>query len=142
MRYVIWDDVDPQLLNERQQHALIDWLHQGGQLIISGPKSLDQLGEHTFLHDYLPALAGEPLKISTETLAPLNQRWTLPVNKRAGKSLAAATAWNGIALKLRPDAQFVPGTGELVAQKQVSSRPNCRHGVSAQPARTLGLAQF
>ncbi len=119
MRTLIWDDVDPQLLTQPQQQALFDWLHQGGQLIISGPKSLDQLGQHTFLHDYLPALAGEPMKISAETLAPLNQRWTLPVNKQAGKSLAAATTWNGITLKLQPDAQFVPGAGDLVAQRQV-----------------------
>ncbi len=117
--YVIWDDVDPQLLNERQQQALVDWLHQGGQLVISGPKSLDQLGQHTFLHDYLPALADESKKLSAETLAPLNQHWTLPVNKHAGKSLAAVTAWNGITLKLQPSAQFVAGTGDLVAQRQV-----------------------
>ncbi len=117
--YVIWDDVDPQLLNERQQQALVDWLHQGGELIISGPKSLDQLSGNTFLHDYLPALVGESKKLSAETLAPLNQHWTLPVNKHARKSLAAVTAWNGITLKLQPGAQFVAGTGDLVAQRQV-----------------------
>jgi hypothetical protein len=35
--YLVWDDVDPQLLSLEQQQALVDWLHWGGQLIISGP---------------------------------------------------------------------------------------------------------
>ena len=40
---------------------LVDWLHWGGQIIISGPKSLDLLRGKTFLGPYLPALPGEPI---------------------------------------------------------------------------------
>lgn len=117
--YVIWDDVDPELLTEPQQQALVDWLHQGGQLIISGPKSLDQLGEKTFLHEYLPALPGEPLKISADTLAPLSKRWTLPVKKQTEKPLTPANPWSGVTLKPQGNAQFVSGTGHLVVEGNV-----------------------
>ena len=35
--YVFWDDLDPAVLTNQQQQALLDWLHWGGQLVISGP---------------------------------------------------------------------------------------------------------
>ncbi len=65
--YLIWDDVDPALLSSEQQQALIDWLHWGGQIIISGPKSLDLLRGKTFLGPYLPALPGEPIQITADS---------------------------------------------------------------------------
>ena len=37
---VVWDDVDPSRLTPDQQRALVDWLHWGGRLVISGPASL------------------------------------------------------------------------------------------------------
>ncbi len=39
----VWDNTDPGLLDSQQQTALLDWVHWGGQLIINGPTSLDQL---------------------------------------------------------------------------------------------------
>ena len=41
--YIFWDDLDPGVLTNSQQQALLDWLHWGGQLVISGPSSLDKL---------------------------------------------------------------------------------------------------
>ena len=52
--YVICDDLDPGLLSARQQEALVDWLHLGGQLIISGGSAATRL-EQSFLAPYLPA---------------------------------------------------------------------------------------
>src|SRR5262245_10595507 len=52
--YVIWDDLDPSLLSKRQQDALIDWIHLGGQLIVSGGSAATRL-EQSFLAEYLPA---------------------------------------------------------------------------------------
>ena len=52
--YLIWDDLDPDRLDIDQQTAMIDWLHFGGQLILSGPDCLQRL-EKSFLADYLPA---------------------------------------------------------------------------------------
>ncbi|MFV2069179.1 MAG: hypothetical protein ACC645_19605, partial [Pirellulales bacterium] len=37
--YLLWDDIEPSSLTGPQQIALVDWLHWGGQLIISGPGS-------------------------------------------------------------------------------------------------------
>ncbi len=117
--YVVWDDVDPQLLSAEQRTALVDWLHWGGQLIVSGPKSLDALRDKTFLGNYLPALPGEPVKITAEMLAPLNDWYTLPVKNQPGKTLAPVTPWSGITLQKQGDAKFVDGTGELVVERQV-----------------------
>ena len=54
---VLLDDVDAAALDSQQQQAMLDWLHWGGQLILSGPDTLDSLG-HSFLAPYLPATAG------------------------------------------------------------------------------------
>jgi hypothetical protein len=113
--YLIWDDVDPSLLSPEQQQALVDWLHWGGQLIISGPKSLDQLRDKTFLGSYLPAMPGEALSIIPEMLGPLNNRWTLPVQGQSGQPLAPAAAWNGVTLIPQAGANVLVGTGEPVS---------------------------
>ena len=57
--YVLWDDADATLLDADQRQAMLDWLHWGGQLILSGPETLDGL-RGSFLAPYLPATsAGE-----------------------------------------------------------------------------------
>ncbi|HEY2882135.1 MAG TPA: hypothetical protein VGJ15_06865, partial [Pirellulales bacterium] len=122
--YLIWDDVDPSLLSPEQQESLVDWIHWGGQLIISGPKSLDQLKDKTFLGDYLPATAGEPMQISADTLQQLkfNDVWTLPVNNLPSRPLLPVNPWSGITLKLQNDGHFLDASthsGQLVAERQV-----------------------
>jgi hypothetical protein len=117
--YMLWDDVDPELLTAEQQQALVDWLHFGGQLIISGPKSLDQLAAANLLYPLLPATAGEPMEITDEKLRPLNDAWTLPVKTKPGRPLAASSPWSGIGLQLTKGAEFIPGTAELVAEHRV-----------------------
>ena len=73
---VLWDDVDASLLNPLQQQALLDWLHWGGQLLISGPQSLEAL-RGGFLQPYLPATAGKSLTLSTEDFSEMSRRWGL-----------------------------------------------------------------
>jgi hypothetical protein len=56
--YVMWDQIDPgEPFPAEQKKALVDWNHWGGQLIISGPDSLDLL-KGSFLEPYLPASSG------------------------------------------------------------------------------------
>lgn len=58
--HVVWDGLDPATLDVGQQRAMIDWLHWGGQLIITGgaSSSLALLSDsESFLAPYLP---GEP----------------------------------------------------------------------------------
>ena len=70
----------PRVLSVSQQEAMLDWLHWGGQLILSGgagqPYSLYREG---FLGPYLPADAtGETVPPAEEDLQPLSQSYPPP----------------------------------------------------------------
>ena len=67
---VLWDGLDPKLLSTSQQQAMLDWLHWGGQLIVSGPDSLDLL-RGSFLEDVLAAGPGPSWEMNEDTLASL-----------------------------------------------------------------------
>ena len=56
--YIIWDDYDASLMTAAQKRAMVDWLHWGGQLIVSGPESLESL-RSSFLRSYLPGQVGQ-----------------------------------------------------------------------------------
>ncbi len=116
LAYIIWDDVDPTVLNLEQQQAMLDWLHWGGQLIISGPKTLDRV-KHSFIEPYLPALAGSPLKLDDQNLSTLNEAWTIAGT--TSRPLVATLPWSGVVLDKRPEAEFLPGTGALVVEQRV-----------------------
>ncbi len=115
--YVLWDEVDPALLSPEQQQAMLDWLHWGGQLIVSGPGTLSTL-RGSFLARYLPAAEGPVRELSAETLAPLSDYWT-PKKGKAHQPLRPVRAWSGIELVKAPEGEFVPHTGDLVVERQV-----------------------
>ena len=73
---VVWDDVDMDRLNRFQQQALLDWLHWGGQLVISGPQSLEKL-RGGFMQPYLPASPGKGITLETADFAPIAEKWGL-----------------------------------------------------------------
>lgn len=81
--FLLWDDVDPDSLTSAQKQALIDWLHWGGQLIISGPTSTARL-KGSFLEPFLPFQSDNTVALSQEKLDFLNAKWALrqPVNSR------------------------------------------------------------
>lgn len=124
--YVFWDGIDPELLSLDQQQAMLDWLHFGGQLIISGPDSLDRL-KLSFLGDYLPADDAGSVELGQDRFQEWNDefveteriyesnKWQdlrYEVDLRAG-------ALRGADLKLRPEGEFIPKTGDLVAERRV-----------------------
>jgi hypothetical protein len=113
--YVLWDDLPPTVLSPEQQRALVDWLHWGGQLMVSGPGSLDLL-RGSFLEPYLPASGGEALEMTAETLAEFNRQWTVKPAE-----LKPTRPWSG--QKLLPHAQatvLVRGGGEpLLAERRI-----------------------
>lgn len=124
--YVIWDEVDPQKFVPDQQLAMVDWLHWGGQLIISAPDSLDLL-KGSFLEPYLPADNAKSLSLSQPSFDELNAFWSKPVT-RNGKPIPMALEvleqqpMRGVELKLRgPACSFVPDTGSLVAERLVGN---------------------
>ena len=102
---VVWDRYDPARLSDAQRQAMLDWLHWGGRLIVSGPESLPLLSE-SFLAPYLPAETSGPMELGEAALAALDA-WTI-----AGSPNAARPApWRGARLQPADDSQTVLGEG-------------------------------
>ena len=123
--YILWDDVDPAVFDVDQRQALVDWLHWGGQLIISGPGSLDKL-KGSFLDpsseaSLLPATAGESVSLTPDQVDVMTREWNT-TNKQGnmqGRTLVVARNWSVVKLNKHPQAQFVPGTLEQVVERQI-----------------------
>ncbi|RCS41140.1 hypothetical protein DTL42_21435 [Bremerella cremea] len=124
--YVFWDDIDPNMLSLDQQQAMLDWLHYGGQLIISGPDSLNQL-KLSFLADYLPAEDTGSIELGIERFAEINDTFVQEeriweqgnMNTYRYTIKLPSGPLRGSELKLHPNAQYVPNTGDLVAERHV-----------------------
>jgi hypothetical protein len=80
--HTIWDGYSPDTLTFSQQQALLDWVHWGGQLILSGGAGQTfALLRESFLGPYLPADAtGENVPLSQDDLQPLSQSYPPPAN--------------------------------------------------------------
>jgi hypothetical protein len=117
MAYVVWDDVLPSVLSPEQQQAMLEWLHWGGGLIISGPQTLDAL-RGSFLEPYLSATAAETRSLDQNAFVDLNRNWTIPEPGDL-REVRVVQPWSGIKLAKHADAEFLPGTGELVAERRV-----------------------
>jgi hypothetical protein len=117
---VLWDDIDPTRIEPPQQQAMLDWLHWGGQLVISGPNSIDRL-QGTFLEPYLPATNRRAVNLTQESFNELNEFWSLRERSKPDqpRDLKLVREIAGIELELAPHGQFVPRTGELVAEGRV-----------------------
>lgn len=118
---IVWDDVSPDDLSENQQEALIDWIHWGGQLIVSGPSSWSRL-QNSFLSPYLPATSANAAAFATEDFSSLSETWI--VEDRAPRATMDPITIDGapvggLKFDLAGSGQWLPGTGELVAESQV-----------------------
>lgn len=118
--YVLWDDADPDALTPDQQLAMLDWLHWGGQLIISGPGTLDKL-KGSFLDEYLPASAPRSRNLTADDLAELSDAWTPIVKEQLAPPLEPNRPIAAVELKLKQtgEVRFVPYTGDLLAERRV-----------------------
>jgi len=117
LAYVLWDDFDPTVLTSYQQAAMLDWLHWGGQLVISGPRSLNLLRQ-SFLEDYLPADSDTVREIAESDLETLRGTAWSP----RGRPLAIAKAWTGVDLDLRDEGNVLlasPDERPLVVERRV-----------------------
>ncbi|MGD9646637.1 MAG: hypothetical protein AB7U73_13065 [Pirellulales bacterium] len=114
---VLWDDFDPKPLTPEQQQALVDWLHWGGQLVISGPQTIDLL-KQGFLADYLPADGEGAVELGADELAELDRGFS-----SATSPLKLAAPLTGERLAPRDGAQIVLGSDEtpLVVEREVGS---------------------
>lgn len=116
--YILWDNAEPEALSLAQQVALLDWIHWGGQLIVSGPETLETLGA-SFLADYLPATGEGTRELVASDFDEINQHWNLPIRRMAGPPLRPIGKWSGVKLKMHPEAEYVPTTGDLVAERRI-----------------------
>ena len=78
--HTIWDGYAPDDLSVSQQQAMLDWLHWGGQLIVSGGAGQAfSLLRESFLGPYLPGDAtGESVPLTQDDLQPLAQSYPPP----------------------------------------------------------------
>jgi len=120
--YLLWDEIEPQHLTPEQQTALIDWLYWGGQIIIDGPGSLGVL-QNSFLSDFLPAGKFRTVELQQSDFDELNSYWsrveTAVVRKVVRKLDLNGETMLGIELEKTADADYLPGTGNLVVERQV-----------------------
>ncbi len=119
---MLWDDVDPTALSLDQQAALLDWLHWGGVLILSGPRTLETL-RGSFLADCLPATVPTDRAAARELTAAdfveINERWSRSARGMPPRLLEPVKAWEGTKVKLHAEARYVPSTGELLVERRV-----------------------
>lgn len=121
--YVLWDGLRPQLLSPDQQQAMLDWLHWGGQIVVSGPASLDLL-RGSFLEPYLPTLAAEAVQLRGEDFDELNRGWSLAGTRNKAAAALVVPADKtlvGVRLQPHPDAVAVPSTNGLVWERSVGA---------------------
>ena len=120
--YLIWDDLDPNEMAQEHQEAILDWIHFGGQLILSGPDCLGKL-QTSFLADYLPATFEGTENITNADIAELNQNWSLPPKKNKGDVrnlvISNQSPLLGVALTPHPSADFITGSGEMAIERKI-----------------------
>ncbi len=121
--YLIWDGIDPDSLSSEQQTAVLDWLHWGGQLLISGPKSLDSI-RSGFLAPYLPATKGNSRKIDTRELADMNRVWSIEPANSSDIERIRLSSTDEMPIEITPlqpiaPAEPVPLTAGLVVERMV-----------------------
>ncbi|MDP1560463.1 MAG: hypothetical protein Q8M16_03610 [Pirellulaceae bacterium] len=118
--YLLWSDFAPDRLSPDQQLALVDWLHFGGQLIVSGD-GLDALN-NGFLKEYLPVRPISSTNESCNSLLPMMEKWGLHKNANGQLILPAFSDTDTFVRnvwELAPSANEIPGTNGLVAERQV-----------------------
>ncbi len=117
---LIWDDVSIDEMTDEQQEAIVDWVHWGGQLIISGPSSWSRL-QNSFLSPYLPATSADVAEFETAAFKELSDNWRVTdasSTERPELDILGPPV-SGLKFKLSNGGQWLPQTGELVAERQV-----------------------
>lgn len=121
MAVLLWDDVSPEDLTQSQQQAIVDWLHWGGQIVVSGPSSWGRL-QNSFMAPYLPAISADSVVLTDKDFESISNTWVVP-DLREGEDETPlqfqGTPMSGLKYELATSAQWLPDSGEMVAEKQV-----------------------
>ena len=120
--YLVWDDYDPDQLQAEHQQAILDWIHYGGQLIVSGPDSLDKL-QNSFLAEYLPAQFERSRNLTSADIEELNKNWTVELKRNPAEErklkISDSVPLLGVDFKPHEDARFVDGTGGIAIERKL-----------------------
>lgn len=116
--HVVWYDIDGTQCSDAQQQALVDWLHWGGTLILSGPDALGGLSD-SFLAQYLPLEKLEIKSLTPEICEPFSQKWTVPGEESSQILLPPDRSVTLLEGTLRPGCQWVNGADGIVAERSV-----------------------
>lgn len=120
--YLVWDDYDPDQLEPEHKQAILDWIHFGGQLIVSGPDSLDKL-ENSFLAEYLPAHFENSRNLTDADIKELNENWTVKLKRNPAEQrtlqISKSVPLLGIDFKPHEDAKVVDGTGGIAIERKL-----------------------
>ncbi len=119
--YVLWDGAAADRMTPDQQQAMLSWLHWGGQLIVSGPGSLDQLAG-TFLAPYLPAKSDGTVELGAAEFQPLNAYWSLTPRRqdtRLARDVVTTSPLVGVRLQRQAAGVALEGAGALALERRV-----------------------
>ncbi len=111
---VLWGDLSPDRLDEGQQQALVDWIHWGGNLILSGPDCLERLST-SFLAPYLPASFDGYQEVDSEPVREISDHWT----QRDNLAMMIPARLASMKFKLAATAEYEAHCGELVCSRRV-----------------------
>ena len=145
--YLVWDGIDPKLLAPDQQTALLDWIHWGGQVVVSGPDSLDLL-RGSFLDPFLPVEKVKTIELAPEKLADMNDYWSMRYVKEKQEvhqslDVLPENPLVGVEMRLRtPDDAFLFGTGSLVAERRVGRGRIVVSGFSLSDRKVIAWKSF
>ena len=98
----------------------MDWLHWGGQLIVSGPDSLDRSKARSWSRTCRPPTAGHARSRPTTSARRAECGWTISTRVDPGRA-AEAEPRRGrrSSSTFAPRPAPLPGTGELFAERRV-----------------------
>ena len=129
--HVVWYDADPSLLSEKQQLAMVDWLHYGGQLIVSGPDSLVALN-NSFLSPYLPLHELRTESVNPAQFTDFFDYWSVPSvdGNRDVPILPIGRQLPMIVGKLADDASWLNHAEGIIAERGVGNGRICMATIS------------
>jgi hypothetical protein len=121
--HFIWNDAAPTSLTPKQQQAMVDWLHFGGQIIVNGPDAYNQLKD-SFLAPYLPLSNAQGAEPQKADLKRFSQYWTVaPHESKELRSLEfpANRQLPFLSGSLRPGSYWIANCDGFVAERSVGT---------------------
>ena len=145
--YVIWDGVVPDALSTKQQTAMVDWLHWGGQLIIVGRNSLDLL-RGSFLDPFLPARYVAAKSMDPAALDRFNAQWSrVFADKGEDQSRRQLGGPTGSSIEFveverLEQAEYLQGTEKLIVERRAGRGRVCYVALSLTDPRIVNWSGF